>query len=642
MKKRNMKLHICIILLFIAASSFVFTSQANARESIVSYDVTAELLEDSSLRITEQIRVNIEHAEIKRGIYRVIPKTRSLANDRTQHYDYWIESVTLDGKKVKYTQAAQNNNLAIVIGSENERAPLGEHVYTIRYRTENHVLFFEERDEIFLNVTGNDWKLPIDAASFTFIIPGGVANILDTKAITGARGARGSDFVMEAKNVFRTTRPFAVGEGLTVAVAWKKGLVTPPYVFRIDWIAENQEVCFLAFFGLVVLFGGLIKRRLQGRVPAVIPLFSAPEGMSPGYVSALKDKGNTRRILQADIMGAAVNGFLRLDMKDTNNIVLHGQEPGKKLKGWIEDYCTRVVATLLSPENPCDLKTIQGKMQAGETHQALKTEYENQQKGLWQNNLRLQFMGWAVTFILACVMAMAVDYDMVSGERKADYAVPVVILYSFAGMGRYCSYIRRKKGKGRLIRGTFFLLSGMMYCFGFGVLCTVLESNVFAFVSQAVLCCTVAFFMRRLPNPSRTPMAMEPYAQILGLEMYIRTAEKHRLAMINAPEDTLEKYEEILPYAIALDCADAWQKRFDKLLRNLDYAPAWIQHDFAASYDYLSAVSAVATTTAMSVAIDACINAHYVESRSSSSSDSGFSSDSDSGSGSGGGGGGGW
>ena len=59
MKKRNMKLHVCIILLFLAVSSFVFTSQANAEERIRAFDVTAELLGDTSLRITERIRVNI-------------------------------------------------------------------------------------------------------------------------------------------------------------------------------------------------------------------------------------------------------------------------------------------------------------------------------------------------------------------------------------------------------------------------------------------------------------------------------------------------------------------------------------------------------------------------------------------------------
>ena len=641
MKKRNVKLHVCIILLFFVALSFVFTGRANAKERIVAYDVTAELLEDSSLRITEHIRVTIEHVTIKHGIYRVIPRSQKMANGGIQYHDYEFESVTLDGEPVDYAEAAQNDNVAIAIGSGKEKAPLGEHVYAIRYRTTNHVRFFEERDEIYLNVTGNDWKLPMDAVSFTFIVPGGVANILETTAVTGARGERGGDFVVEGKNVFRTTRPFAVGEGLTVAVAWKKGLVTPPSVFRIGWIADNQEVCFLALLGLIVLYYCLNRRRLQEHVPPVIPLFSAPEGMSPGYVSALKDKGDTGRILQADIMGAAVNGFLRLDMKDVKNIVLHEQEPEKRPKEWMEHYCHRVVSTLTSPENPCDLKTKQGKIQAGKTHKSLQTEYERQQKGLWRDNLLIKIAGWVATFILACGMSLAVDYQTISGESKGERVIPLVVFYFFVGLGLYCSHIRREKCKGLLARGSVLFLNWILFFFGLVMAWPILDGNAVACVGQIVMFCAVAFFMGRVPNPSRTPKAMEPYAQILGLEMYIRTAEQHRLAMINAPEDTVEKYEEILPYAIALGCADAWQKRFDTLLRDSDYAPAWVQHDLATEQDCLGVVGTVATTTAMAVAIDACVAAYHTESR-SSSSDSGFSSDSDSGGGSGGGGGGGW
>ena len=641
MKKSNIILHVCIILLFLAASSFVFAGQAKAKEHIRAFDVTAELLEDSSLRITERIRVNIEHVNIKHGIYRIIPMSQKTANGNSKYHNYDFEAITLDGEKVDYAEATRDNNIAVAIGSEKRRAPLGEHVYEIRYRTTNHVLFFEERDEIFLNVTGNDWKLPIDAASFTFILPGGVVNILETTAFTGARGERGSDFVMEAKNVFRTTRPFAVGEGLTVAVAWKKGLVAPLPVSPSGWIADNQEVCFLAIFGLIALYYFVSKRRLKEDVPPVIPIFSAPEGMAPGYVAALKDKNNTGRILQADIIGAAVNGVLRLDMKDAKNIVLHGKEPGKRPKEWIEQYCDRVVSTLLSPENPCDLETQQGKMQAGETHNSLKTEYARQQNVLWRNNLLMKFTGGALTFILACGMAMAVDYDMDGGQDKTVYGILLFVMYMLGVMGSFCSHFGRQKGKGLLGRGALFLLSGILYLFGFWMLWANMEGNPSACVGQIGVFCACTFFMKLLPNFSRTPKAMEPYAQILGLEMYIRTAEKHRLAVINAPEDTVEKYEEILPYAIALDCADAWQKRFDSLLRNIDYVPVWIQHDLATSHDSLSVVDTVAATMAMYVAIDACIAAHYAESR-SSNGDSGFSSDSDSGGGSGGGGGGGW
>ena len=147
-------------------------------------------------------------------------------------------------------------------------------------------------------------------------------------------------------------------------------------------------------------------------------------------------------------------------------------------------------------------------------------------------------------------------------------------------------------------------------------------------------------------------------AQIRGLEMYIRTAEKDRLAIINAPEDTVEKYEEILPYAVALDCADAWQKRFNPLLMQLNYMPNWIGDESFAGQDfnfvrYTTIIGTVSTSSVITHAIDSATEAYYAASREYSSSTSGYSSSyrssnyssfsgGSSGGGSGGGGGGGW
>jgi uncharacterized membrane protein len=50
---------------------------------------------------------------------------------------------------------------------------------------------------------------------------------------------------------------------------------------------------------------------------------------------------------------------------------------------------------------------------------------------------------------------------------------------------------------------------------------------------------------------------------IEGLKQYIKLTEEDKLKMINPPNFTFEHFESILPYAIALDCADDWQKHFE-------------------------------------------------------------------------------
>ena len=91
--------------------------------------------------------------------------------------------------------------------------------------------FLPHYDELYWNVTGNGWTFPIEATTAVVRLPPG-ARILQHEAYTGYQGENGRDFkVFSATgNEYRAvaTRNFAPGEGMTVAVAWQKGIVAAP------------------------------------------------------------------------------------------------------------------------------------------------------------------------------------------------------------------------------------------------------------------------------------------------------------------------------------------------------------------------------------------------------------------------------
>jgi len=64
--------------------------------------------------------------------------------------------------------------------------------------------------------------------------------------------------------------------------------------------------------------------------------------------------------------------------------------------------------------------------------------------------------------------------------------------------------------------------------------------------------------------------------------MFITAAEKHRLEMMNPPEETRRLFEKLLPYAFALDAADTWADRFQNVLSAAGYSPSWYQGDLNA------------------------------------------------------------
>jgi uncharacterized membrane protein len=134
--------------------------------------------------------------------------------------------------------------------------------------------------------------------------------------------------------------------------------------------------------------------------------------------------------------------------------------------------------------------------------------------------------------------------------------------------------------------------------------------------------------------------------QLDGFKMYLETAEKNRLNMTGEPPMTIERFERILPFAIALGVEKPWSEHFEgELARNAvadargDYQPTWYSGRSwsSSSGGFSKTVSTVAT--GMSAAM---IAAQPVSSSSSGFSSGGGGGGGSSGGGGGGGGGGGW
>jgi uncharacterized membrane protein len=130
--------------------------------------------------------------------------------------------------------------------------------------------------------------------------------------------------------------------------------------------------------------------------------------------------------------------------------------------------------------------------------------------------------------------------------------------------------------------------------------------------------------------------------QIEGFRMYLETAESGRLNIANAPEITTQRFEALLPYAVALGVERPWANAFSAALARAHpgesdpmsyYQPGWRRGGSWSSNDFGRSIS-TAVASATSAASSSIPR--------SSSSSSGFSGGSGSGGGGGGRGGGGW
>ena len=137
------------ILLFLFLFCFPFV--LSAQERILFFDARAYVNLDGSVSITENITVNVEHKEIRRGIYRDIPLNAG---------EIVVENLKMDGYSHPYFEENINGGLRINFGDD-RMISRGTHTYSLSYTVSDAVKPFSKYDEVYWNVTGNDWIWPI-------------------------------------------------------------------------------------------------------------------------------------------------------------------------------------------------------------------------------------------------------------------------------------------------------------------------------------------------------------------------------------------------------------------------------------------------------------------------------------------------
>jgi hypothetical protein len=262
---------------------------AAAAETILLFHSDVTVSENGTLLVRETIRVRAEGRQIRRGIYRDFPTryTDRLGNHHRVGFEFL--AAERDGQPEAWHQQPQSNGVRTYLGREERFLPHGEHTYVLTYRTSGQLGFFADFDELYWNVTGNGWELPIREASCTVILPNGIpADQLRTAGYTGPMGSTERAVAIDRNSdgtvTFRATRNFGPREGLTVAVGWPKGHVREPTKAEQTrrFFGANPELrtgligmaLLLTYYGFAWLKVG---RDPQGGV--VIPRYEPPAGL---------------------------------------------------------------------------------------------------------------------------------------------------------------------------------------------------------------------------------------------------------------------------------------------------------------------------------------------------------------------------
>ncbi|MGZ3546143.1 MAG: DUF2207 domain-containing protein, partial [Gemmatimonadaceae bacterium] len=223
-------------LLLIGAFVFSLGVDASAQGRSIrirKFDALLTVHSDGSLDVTEQITIGFTGQW--NGINRDLSLQHKTAQDRATKLDVTIGYVTDEtGQRLRVEEQRADNGrtrrLRIYIPGANN----ADRQIIIRYRVANAIRFFFANssvgalDELYWNVTGNSWTMPIDSAHARVVLPESVTPTR-TAVYTGALGATSGDAKIEkVGNVvdFTLLRSLYPYEGMTIGVGWPAGHIS--------------------------------------------------------------------------------------------------------------------------------------------------------------------------------------------------------------------------------------------------------------------------------------------------------------------------------------------------------------------------------------------------------------------------------
>jgi hypothetical protein len=308
----------CGLALLAAALLAALAGPAEAQQRSFAIDrfaVTLEVGTDATLRVREAITVDFRGAH--QGFFRTIPvryQRRGLEFAlRVDDVHVFDESVApLRAEVTRYGRAIRIK--AWVPGAVD-----AVRTVIIIYRVRRALIDVDGHEELYWNVTGNEWDVPIRQVEAIVSSPAAIPlDQIRSLAYTGPLGASGAEYTEERADAFltfRTTRTLRPREGLTIAVGWPAGAIRGPSAARtaLWWLDDNWPLT-LPFLTLgFILLVWQRYGRDPGGTPTVKPEYAPPEGMLPAAGGALVAERALPRDFVATLVDLAVRGYLRIE-----------------------------------------------------------------------------------------------------------------------------------------------------------------------------------------------------------------------------------------------------------------------------------------------------------------------------------------
>ena len=573
-------------LIYFVIYFFISILNSYAEESILNYSVDIGVEKNSELNITENITVYAEGNKIRRGIYRDFPTQYLNHFGHKFNVGFKILSIQKDGLTENYHTEKMSNGIRIYIGSKDVFLSPGTYTYTLKFKTDRQIGFFDDHDELYFNAIGNGWEFPVKNGQVRISLPETINHTsIKLDGYTGAFGAKDKDFtIYKSPNEnlinFKLTKGLLPHEGFTVLVGFEKGKIDAPSKFqKMKYFLRDNRNIFIGLLGFIAaLIYYLVAWYYFGRDPqkgAIFPQWEIPQGITAPEARYINKMGYDKKTFTSFLLQMAIKGLIKIKYSEFSGKYSLERDDAGTAPGPLEDLIRK---QFFKFSNTLEIDT--------HNHEELKEASDLLEQSLKEQHLKKTFYS------------------------NIEFLFPALFIMFLTFFIEW--YLEGYNANGLFSFGVFLVF--------------------FAFV--------VLHFLFRYLLKAPTIAGRKLLDRIEGLKMYMSVAERDSLTKLKNLDEMPKIYERFLPYAIALGVENKWAEKFASAFNLLSeqgrpYYPTW--------YNGYSSHNGVFDTSSFNSGFSSSFTSTISSSSVPPGSSSGFSGGGgSSGGGGGGGGGGGW
>jgi uncharacterized membrane protein len=538
---------IAFIKYFLLLTFFCFNTVS--AETIQDFITKITIQKDGSIFVSEKIVYDFGQ-ERRHGLFREIP----LVSSNGPQLDITVVTVEDANNQAYHYSTSNSGNLLQLKVGDPKTILSGMRTFVIAYRVEHAVRNFKDHDELYWNVTGNQWPVDIQHAEAQVMLPDYSMTNINMTCFTGRQGSVEKNCTFNRGNAsinYVTTQVLNVGEGLTLVFGMPLGFVhtvapepaqtrrvvvdnTNSHHFDFSWVMGG----FFAFYIFIKLFKRRTKK-LKPIIPrelkkqAIVTEYNPPGNLSPIIIGAIFDRKVDASDITSVILDLAIRGYLKLRfnvqqrrlLPDGKDFELIRLKDGADL---VESADQIVFAFLFdfSKRNSITLNELI--TQKASIQPYIKQIQENIERTL-------------------C---------------KKEYFDPAI-----------------KEKKSKQLKICLFSSLVLLFIVPFVPISGGIKAALISMLMLAVI--VFAGFLSKLTQ-QLTQKGIFVLRKILGFREFLQLTEKDKLEKLNAPEVLPETFERFLPYAMVLGVEKEWAKRFEGIYHII---PSWYENSSATSFN---------------------------------------------------------